>query len=159
MPEYRRHLPHLQPDGAALFLTWRLHGSVSAARTGGTATGVRHLSDARIAKVVADTIIAAESERAFYELHAWVIMPNHVHLLITPESDLSKIMRWIKGSTARRANQILGLTGQPFWQDETWDRWMRNTEEFRKTKRYIEFNPVTAGLVKEPSLWPWSSAR
>jgi REP element-mobilizing transposase RayT len=167
-------LPHLQPGGAALFLTWRLHGSAPVAKrdrvlTAGTrfaaedleldrAGGVRHLSDPRIAEFVATTLAAGEIERSFYQLHAWVIMPNHVHVLITPNLDVSKIMRWVKGSTAREANRILGLTGRPFWQDETWDHWVRNTGEFRRITRYIEHNPVTAGLVAEPELWPWSSA-
>jgi len=50
-----------------------------------------------------------------------VVMPNHVHLLILPQVPVAQLMRWLKGSTAREANRILGRTGQPFWQDESWD--------------------------------------
>jgi putative DNA methylase len=177
MPEYRRHLPHLQPEGATLFLTWRLHGSipearrialeldprpgyrfVAADRELARVGGVRHLANPRIAGFIAYVLSAGQIERKFYELHAWVVMPNHVHVLMTPTLDVSKITRWVKGSTAREANRILGLTGTRFWQEETWDHWVRNGAEFRKIVRYIEENPVTAGLVAAAEDWPWSSA-
>jgi REP element-mobilizing transposase RayT len=178
MPEYQRRLPHLQPEDATLFLTWRLYGSEAAARRPLLKTdprpghrfvaqdreldralaGPKWLKDTRIADFVAYTIKAGESERGFYKLHAWVIMPNHVHLLITPHVPLPVVTRWLKGSTARKANQILGLTGQPFWLDESWDHWVRRTESLNRTQRYIGENPVTAGLVPYPGLWRWSSA-
>lgn len=176
MPEYRRRMPHYQPDGAIYFLTWRLHGSLPAVagilksdpRPGHRFVledreldrarfGPRWLQDTRIADFVAYAIKAGESERGFYTLHAWVVMPNHVHILITPKVPLTSITRWLKGSTARSANQILGLTGQPFWQEETFDRWIRNGLQLR-TIRYIEENPVTVGLASTAQQWRWSSA-
>ena len=54
---------------------------------------------------------------------------------------------------------MLGLTGQPFWQDESYDRLVRNDLEFERIVNYIERNPVTAGLVLTPEEFPWSSAR
>lgn len=81
-------------------------------------------------------------------------MPNHVHLLILPKIAAPKIMRWLKGSTARTANQLLGRTGLPFWQDESYDHWVRGPKEFGGIIGYIEENPVSAGLVD----WRWSSA-
>jgi REP element-mobilizing transposase RayT len=100
-----------------------------------------------------------EKERdIFYELEAWVLMPNHVDLLILPKAPVPVIMRWLKGSTARRANLLLGRTGQPFWQDESFDHWVRNNTEFDRIVRYIQENPVTAGLVSSAELWLWSSA-
>ena len=81
-------------------------------------------------------------------------MPNHVHLLILPKIEVAKIMRWLKGSTARAANQILERTGLPFWQDESYNHWVRNHKEFGRIIGYIEENPVSAGLVWH---WPWSS--
>ena len=54
-----------------------------------------------------------------YRLQAWVVMPNHVHLLISPLAELAKIMHSVKGFTARQANQILGRVGLPFWQKES----------------------------------------
>ena len=54
---------------------------------------------------------------------------------------------------------MLGFTGQPFWQDESYDRLVRDGEEFQRIVRYIETNPVNAGLVAMPEEFPWSSAR
>ena len=54
---------------------------------------------------------------------------------------------------------MLGLTGQPFWQDESYDRLVRNDTEFERIVHYIERKPVTAGLVGTPEESPWSSAR
>jgi hypothetical protein len=96
MAEYRRRLPHFHPDGEYLFVTWRLHGSLPAAppdivyATPGHAfaaedralarrRGRLWLSDTRVARQVVEAIRAGES-RKFYELSAWVVMPNHVHL-------------------------------------------------------------------------------
>ena len=94
----------------------------------------------------------------YYELHAWVVMTNHIHVLLTPSVELAKITHSLKRFTAREANRILGLTGQPFWQDESYDRLVRDRGEFDRIVRYIEHNPVTAGLVSAPALYPWSSA-
>jgi REP element-mobilizing transposase RayT len=86
-------------------------------------------------------------------------MPNHVHLLVTPRVEVSKMMQSLKRFTARECNRILGLTGQPFWQDESYDRLVRNEAEYRRIVRYIEMNPVRAGLAATPEEFPWSSAR
>jgi hypothetical protein len=59
----------------------------------------------------------------------------------------------------REGNRILGLTGRPFWQDESYDRLVRNDTEFPRITRYIETNPVKAGLAATPAEFPWSSAR
>jgi REP element-mobilizing transposase RayT len=122
-------------------------------------SGPRWLSDARIADIVVQQILSGENERNAYATHAFCVMPNHVHLLITPLSALSKIMQELKGTTARRANAVLNRTGARFWQDESFDHWVRNTEEFEKILAYIEQNPVKAGLTMRREDWPWSSAR
>jgi REP element-mobilizing transposase RayT len=176
MKEYRRRLPHYHPDHAYLFLTWRLWGTLpakAASRAYPTAGHAfvaqdraldRHcpgpiwLQDARIGDLVARAIVIGEAERHFYELCAWVVMPNHVHLLILPKVSVAVLMRWLKGSTARNANRILGRTGQPFWQDESWDHYLRNSDQLNRTIAYIEGNPVSAGLVGSAERWPWSSA-
>src|SRR5207245_748770 len=74
------------------------------------------------------------------------------------EGNCPVIIRWLKGSTARKANLLLGRTGKRFWQDESYDHWVRNSREFERIIHYIEQNPVTAGLVTSATLWPWSSA-
>jgi hypothetical protein len=61
--------------------------------------------------------------------------------------------------TAREGNRILGLTGPPFWQDESYDRLVRDSREFARIARYIEMNPVQAGLAAQPEQFLWSSAR
>ena len=85
-------------------------------------------------------------------------MPNHMHVLFTPRIEPRQLMKSLKGATAREANQILQRVRKPFWQDESFDRWMRNELEFEQTRIYVEQNPVTARLVESPEDWPWSSA-
>jgi REP element-mobilizing transposase RayT len=175
MAEYRRRLPHFHPDGAHLFVTWRLYGSLPVApldviyaspghafaahdRALAQAHGRLWLSDTRVARQIVEAIRTGESRKEFYELQAWVVMPNHVHMLILPHVALSQITHWIKGRTAREANLLLGRTGEPFWQDESHDHWVRNEREFHRIVAYIEENPVSAGLAARPEDWPWSSA-
>jgi len=85
-------------------------------------------------------------------------MVNHVHILIDPQAKLSRITKAVKNFSARQANALLGRTGQPFWQDESWDHWVRGPEELEKTVAYIEGNPLAAGLVERVEDWRWSSA-
>jgi REP element-mobilizing transposase RayT len=171
-----RALPHWNPGDTALFITWRLHGSYPAPPSEWialpsnerfqredqlldlTPTGPHHLKDPRIAQAVLNTLHYAAQTLNLYDLHAWVIMSNHVHILLTPKAPLPRITRSIKNYSAREANRILNQTG-PFWQNESYDHWIRNEREFASTLSYIERNPVTAGLVNNPEDWPWSSAR
>jgi REP element-mobilizing transposase RayT len=121
-------------------------------------SGPLWLRHPQIADVVAHAIAIGQDERQFYELCAWVVMPNHVHLLILPTVAVATSMRWLKGSTARRANQILGRTGRPFWQDDSYDHYLRDPNRISRTTAYIEQNPVCAGLARSAEDWPWSSA-
>jgi REP element-mobilizing transposase RayT len=86
-------------------------------------------------------------------------MANHVHLLITPKIPVPKLTQTLKWFTARAGNRILGATGQPFWQDESYDRWVRDEAEFDRIASYIERNPVNAGLCASPEEFLWSSGR
>jgi putative transposase len=85
-------------------------------------------------------------------------MPNHVHLLVTPHVSLSKLLASLKGATARRANLLLGRTGERFWQDESYDHLVRTEEELQRIAWYIESNPVMAGLAARAEDYEWSSA-
>lgn len=85
-------------------------------------------------------------------------MPNHVHLLISPFVEVAQLMRRLKGYTARQANRILGRTGEAFWQEESYDHWVRDEREWTRIIGYIENNPVRAGLAARPQEYPWSSA-
>jgi REP element-mobilizing transposase RayT len=85
-------------------------------------------------------------------------MPNHVHLLIEPQAQAPKIAQYLKGVSARRSNRLLQRTGQPFWQRGSYDYWVRNSEERDSLIRYIEENPLLAGLVDSIEQWRFSSA-
>jgi REP element-mobilizing transposase RayT len=74
-----------------------------------------------VGRYVAHTIRDGERQQGLYESQAWVIMPNHVHLLILPQLPLPRITHWIKGRTAREANRSLGRAGAPFRQHESYD--------------------------------------
>jgi len=74
-------------------------------------------------------------------------MPNHVHLLVTPQVVATRWLGPLKGFTAYQANQLLGLRGRPFWQDESYDHLVRSDAEFQRIQAYIVCNPVRAGLV------------
>jgi putative transposase len=180
MAYYRRNLPHWLPEGRTIFLTWRLHGSLPASsrkentKTSKSSAGERFravdrvldrtaegpfwLRDPVIASCVVDTLRRGECELNHFKLLAYVVMPNHVHALLTPKVEVSKLMNGLKGTTALAANKILNRTGKPFWQDESFDHWLRRDESFPRFIAYIERNPVTAKLVARPEDWPWSSA-
>lgn len=93
-----------------------------------------------------------------YISHAYVVMPNHVHLLLTPKIELALITKSLKGITARRANATLAASGETFWQKESYDHVVRRQDEFERIRRYIEQNPVRAGLVADAADYRWSSA-
>ena len=85
-------------------------------------------------------------------------MANHVHLLVRPRVIASRFLQTLKGYTAREANRLLGRTGQPFWQAESYDHSVRDDRESDRIKAYIENNPVKAGLVANAEDYLWSSA-
>jgi putative DNA methylase len=121
-------------------------------------TGPLHLARPEIAGLIVQAILEGRDILDHYDLHAFVVMANHVHVLITPKVRVSKLLQRLKGSTARRANGLLGLTGRAFWQEESYDRWVRDEREFRRIRLYIEENPVRAGLAAAPEDYRWSSA-
>jgi REP element-mobilizing transposase RayT len=173
----RRRLPHYYEIDQPVFLTWRLRDSLplnrvfpAPALTSGQAfvamdrlldearSGAFYLRQPRIAAMVVEAIHYNAKILGHYGLHAFVVMPNHVHLLATPKVGLPKLTRSLKAITAKRANAMLALTGKPFWQEESYDHLVRNQSEFDKIRYYIEENPVRAGLVTEASEYRWSSA-
>ena len=175
MSYYARNLPHWQPEGASIFLTWCLHGSHGAIRrrerleaSKPFAEIDRQLDEARIgpvwlknpavAECVEQALYFGEQKLQLYSLTAHCIMPNHVHAVVLPKVPLARLTKPIKGFTARTANEILGRTGERFWQDESYDRWIRGGQELHKIIAYVEKNPVMAGLVATIDEWPWSSA-
>jgi len=115
------------------------------------------LNSPEIQKIVADSL--AYKDGLKYSLHAYCIMPNHVHMLITPfceassiSSALGKITQSIKGFTAHEINRLLKREGQ-FWNKESYDHYVRNDDEYLRIVKYICFNPVKAGMTKEWRDW------
>ena len=123
---YRRRLPHWQPSDRPLFLTWQLHGSLpknrfppAASESAGKAivwmdrylyevrTGPTWLQRPEIAQLVLSAIEYAERPLQLYDLHAWVIMSNHVHVLVAPHAPAARFLKSVKGFTAREANRLL----------------------------------------------------
>lgn len=123
-----------------------------------------------IAYMVIDTLHHFDERR--YHLHAWVVMPNHVHVLFQPINDwpLAKIVASWKKFTARRINDfkkanleigdpLRAICGQgPVWHREYWDRYIRDQSHYERVIAYIHNNPVNAGLVGNQEDWVWSSA-
>src|ERR1035437_1305345 len=174
---YRRRLPHVYETEQPVFLTWRLHDSLPSHRSfpavalnSGQAfaamdrlldeacDGLFYLRQPAIAYMIVAAIQYNANILGHYLLHAFVVMPNHVHLLVTPAVALPNLTKSLKGITAKRANTMLALTGSRFWQEESYDHLVRHEREFEKIRNYIEENPVRAGLVREASEFRWSSA-
>ena len=180
----RGYLPHLDQQGKTQFVTFRLHDSLPAhvldawrqelrtmpemerskeenvriMRHLDVGSGACHLRRPEIARIVESTLLRFDGER--YDLHAWVVMPNHVHALVRPQSatSLPKVMHSWKSYTAHEANRQLGLQG-PFWYREFYDRYIRDEEHYGNVVRYVEHNPVKAGLCARPQDFPFGSAR
>jgi REP element-mobilizing transposase RayT len=94
-----------------------------------------------------------------YELRAWCVMPNHIHVLFRVAAiPMSSVMKQAKSFTANEANKLLQRDGT-FWMEDYFDTYIRNAEHEKSVVRYIENNPVKARLVREARRWPWSSAR
>src|SRR2546425_1325056 len=175
----RGYLPHRDEPGLIQFVTFRLADAFPTALRSewqgllkieddrkrrieleaylDKGRGDCHLRRPDIAGLVESSLLFRHGVQ--YDLLAWVIMPNHVHLLFLVQGvPMWQLVDAWKGYTAKEANKILGRKGQ-FWQEGYWDTYMRDGEHESKTRRYIENNPTTAKLVATPKEWPWSSAR
>ena len=175
----RGYLPHRDAPGLRQFVTFRLADSFpvelrsewgALLKTENSrrrqqqieeylnkGRGQCYLKHAELAELVERALRCFRGTR--YELQAWVVMPNHVHVLFTQKAEpLRKVLHSWKSYTANEANRIPGRTGQ-FWDEDYWDTFMRDEHQATRSRRYIENNPVKARLVREAVQWPWSSAR
>jgi REP element-mobilizing transposase RayT len=120
--------------------------------------GLCHLKRPEIARMVEEAMLFFDRQR--YHLLAWTVMPNHVHsvFLPLPGHTLSEIVQSWKSYTSKQANNILGRAGR-FWQEDYFDRFIRDDDHFHATVAYVEENPVKAGLCAKPEDWPYGSAR
>jgi putative transposase len=131
---------------------------------------VRHLADPELAGIVANALQLFAGIR--YDLLAFVVMPSHFHWVFRPleqwikslepalaiSSHRERIMHSIKSFTARECNKRLGRRGT-FWQQESYDHWVRDEDELERIIHYVEDNPVKAGLISESRKWPFGSAQ
>jgi REP element-mobilizing transposase RayT len=208
---YKRNLPHFQPPGYAIFIIFRLHGTLPADVVGRlkamkeerlkliagydnskvknekysefkkeyfklydnyldrASIGSNWLKDTRIAEVVKSSIHFRDGKE--YDLIAYTIMPNHVHLVILPNVErfaeslnpesketlyiVTKVLQELKKYTARECNKLLNRKGS-FWQHESYDHVVRNTKALRRIVDYTLNNPVKAGLVNVWEEWKYS---
>jgi REP element-mobilizing transposase RayT len=171
----RGYLPHFDHPGLIQAITFRLadsipsvlleawHGSIDrehrkrADEFLDSGHGNCAMRDPRIARIARDTLFHFDGSR--YRLLAWVIMPNHIHVLIETIAGhpLDRVVHSWKSYIAKEANKVLGRTGA-FWSSDYFDRYIRDADHFEQAVAYIHENPVKAGLVSRSTDWPWGSA-
>lgn len=97
-------------------------------------------------QIVADTLLFFDQKR--YQLGEWVIMPNHVHAVVTPQPgfDLTEILHSWKSYSATQLNQLANREG-PLWQEESFNQILRNEQHLWSVKEYIRNNPTKAGVA------------
>lgn len=109
-----------------------------------------------VAELVEKTL--REGDGCEYRMQGWVIMPNHVHLVVDVwDVPLVKLINGWKGKSSREANKLLGRRGA-FWQEDYYDTLIRDEAHLKRAIRYTEQNPVKAYLARTAREWPWSSA-
>ena len=146
MYEYRRMLPHYQKPNRAMFVTFckNYRGEPFSPE---------------VRRSILQCCLRGDGYR--FHLHAVVVMPEHVHLLLTPLSDdsglpygLPSILKSLKGASARSVNKLLNTSG-PVWQEESFDHVLRSQQSLEEKVEYIRQNPVRRGLVSRPEDYPW----
>src|SRR5260370_6147771 len=172
MSPYERRLPHWDSIDQPLFVTLRLYDSLTANRvfppdrlTSGRAfvafdrlldratSGPLFLRIPDIADLVVEALRDGERRFGRYELHSFVVMPNQVHLLVTPRVVSTHWLGPLKGFTSHSANRILGRHGMPFWQDESYDHLVRSDTEFRRRVESCQ-----GWVSRQEEDYRWSSA-
>lgn len=179
----RGYLPHLELAGTTQYVTFRLDDALPMEVYSRWRDELCHLSDRdrmrelyrrcerfldaghgscifknpAAARIVQESLF--EYSRTHYDLHYWVVMSNHAHIMITPFGgvSLSDAMQRIKGASSKRIHEKLGGRGR-LWQPESFDRLVRNDDMRDRVAHYIHWNPVKAKLCKQPEDWPYSSA-
>lgn len=178
----RRRLPHFDGAGNTQFITFRLADSLPQALINEVREELRSfkgnierekelrsqaildkgigsclLGSPEVARIVQDSICFLDEKR--YDLYAWVVMPNHVHLLARFNEGQSwlKAMHSLKSFTAHEIKKIHPELAT-VWQHESFDRYIRNADHFSQVINYIHENPVVAGLCDSAEEFCWSSA-
>jgi REP element-mobilizing transposase RayT len=179
----RGYLPHFDCGEISQFITFRLTGLLPAELLNSWRAMLDHLSkneaeaelrdrieehldhgtghtwlkNPAIASVIQNALFHFDGQR--YRLHSWVVMPNHIHILLTPAAGygIPGIVHSLKSFTSNEANRLLDRKGE-FWHVDYYDRYIRTEEHYYRTVEYIEMNPVKAGLCENRDKWEFSSA-
>jgi REP-associated tyrosine transposase len=146
MTFYRRKLPHLQRDAKPHFITF--------------VTYQRSI----LAEWARDVMLQCclHDHKRRYDLHVAVVMPDHVHMILTPLIDtdrkavhsLPAILSAIKGSAAHAINKKMNVR-RPVWQEESFDHVLRSSESLNQKIVYVLENPQRGGLVTSWQDYPW----
>ena len=143
---YRRNLPHIEKDGASYFVSFSTRSELILSEEART--------------LVFDHCLFENGRKI--HMHAFVVMPDHVHLLFTPlENDkgepysLDEVMHGIKGGSSHSVNKLLSRKGH-LWESESFDPITRSEGDFEYRVIYIVQNPVAAGLAKGPDDYRWA---
>jgi REP element-mobilizing transposase RayT len=141
-----KKIKHINLEGYAYFVTANVHHKQKI------------FLNAKIADMVLSALFFLR-DKSYYRFYSFIIMPDHLHLLILPEKNktLSQIMHSLKSYTAKKINDLLGRSGK-VWQDGFYERVMRNEDDLREKASYIENNPVRKKLVEHPETYLYSSA-
>jgi putative transposase len=143
MPNYRRYLN----EGYPYFLTTNVKN------------GRPIFIDDAPCRIITECITFLRKNMG-QKVHAFVIMPNHVHLIATPneKSNVSSFMHSFKLHTSHQLGKLLSVEGG-IWQARFYERTLRDFSDSEDTFRYIHENPVKSGLVARPEEYRWSSYR
>ena len=167
---HRGYLPHIDRPGLVQFVTYRLADALPVGTRARPVTAEDDV-DAQLDRgygscvlalpAVAEVVVGNWRHLAAgrYDLCAWVVMPNHVHLVLRVHAGqpLDRLVQSWKSYTAKRINAITGRAGR-VWQSEYHDRYVRDEAGYAAALAYVENNPVAAGLCSAAQDWRWSSA-
>jgi REP element-mobilizing transposase RayT len=174
----RGYLPHFDAPGVTQFVTFHLHDSFPVNRRVEWESIWNEMNDSTkrkqleawldrgyggcwlrrsdVARLVES--ILRKADGSDYCLRSWVIMPNHIHLVVEVwDVPLVKLINIWKGKSSREANKLMGRRG-PFWQEDYYDTLIRDEAHLNRAVRYTEQNPAKVCLVKTAQEWTWSSA-
>jgi putative DNA methylase len=176
--QQRGYLPHFDAPGVTQFVTVQLHDSFPITRHADFEVILKQSDDpakrrkleawldrghggcwlrrSDVAELVEKVLL--EKDGSDYRMQAWVVMPNHIHLVVDVwDVPLGKLIQGWKGKSSREANKRLGRRGA-FWQADYHDTLIRDEAHLKRAIRYTEQNPVKACLTRAACDW-WSSAR
>ena len=173
------YLPHFDAPGVTQFVTFQLDDSFPVTRRAEWKAVLRKPDDSAKRRKLEAWLdrghgecwlrrrnvaelgekILLEADGRDYQMQAWVVMPNHIHLVVDVwDVPLAKLINGWKGKSSRLANALLRRSGR-FWQEDYYDTLIRDESHLKRAIRYTEQNPVKAFLVKVAREWLWCSAR